>query len=66
MIGASQDITQRKEMENELEASRLQQQRSITNANIKGQEKERERLGRELHDNVNQVLSFVKLNLLAA
>jgi len=63
MIGASQDITQRKKMEAELEASRVQQQRSITNANIKGQEKERERLGRELHDNVNQILATSRLYL---
>jgi two-component system sensor histidine kinase UhpB len=56
MIGASQDITQRKKLEAELEASRLQEQRAITEATIKGQEKERERLGSELHDNVNQIL----------
>lgn len=63
MIGASQDITRRKMLEAELEASRLHEQRSMTEATIKGQEKEREQLGKELHDNVSQILATSGLYL---
>lgn len=53
------EITQRKELEQQLE-----QQRKNTNAAvIEAQERERAEVGRELHDNVNQVLTSVKLYL---
>ncbi|GAB4093565.1 cache domain-containing sensor histidine kinase [Flaviaesturariibacter terrae] len=38
-------------------------QRSLTQQIIAAQERERETIGRELHDDVNQVLTTVKLNL---
>jgi len=51
------DITQRKKLEEEL---KLQHKRTNA-AVIAAQEKERTLVGRELHDNVNQVLTSVKL-----
>jgi signal transduction histidine kinase len=42
---------------------KLQQQRSITKAQITGQEKERQVIGAELHDNINQQLTTAKLYL---
>ncbi|WP_276503190.1 ATP-binding response regulator [Terrimonas pollutisoli] len=63
LIGAAQDVTEKRKLEAALEKSRLQQQRSITEATIKGQENEREQLGKELHDNVNQLLAASRLYL---
>jgi len=41
----------------------LLQQKIITEVTIQAQEKERNELGRELHDNINQVLATVKMFL---
>lgn len=57
------DITERLRLRAALEEFRLQQQRAVTQATIKGQEKEREQLGIELHDNINQILATAKLYL---
>jgi PAS domain S-box-containing protein len=59
MIGAAQDITERKKLEDEL----LNQQKAINQATISVQEKERAEISKELHDNVNQVLTTTKLYL---
>jgi PAS domain S-box-containing protein len=59
MIGAAQDITERKKLEQEL----LNQQKAISQATISTQEKERAEISKELHDNVNQVLTTTKLYL---
>ncbi len=61
MIGSLQDISMVKELENELADVRLQKQKEISETVIRVQEKERTRIGHELHDNVNQILSTVKL-----
>lgn len=61
MIGSLQDISMLKELENELADFRLQKQKEISETVIRVQEKERTRIGHELHDNVNQILSTVKL-----
>lgn len=63
LIGAAQDVTEKKRLETALEQSRLQQQKVVTEATIKGQENEREQLGKELHDNVNQILATSRLFL---
>lgn len=44
-------------------AERSDTHAKITRESLAAQERERNELGRELHDNVNQVLSVVKLNL---
>jgi signal transduction histidine kinase len=47
----------------ERKRNQLQSQRAITEATIRGQEKEREQLGVELHDNINQILATSRLYL---
>ncbi len=59
MIGAAQNITERKQLEQEI----LDQQKAISQATINTQEKERTEISKELHDNVNQVLTTTKLYL---
>lgn len=61
MIGSLQDMTSLKEMENMLMEEKLERQKEISETVITVQEKERTRIGHELHDNVNQILSTVKL-----
>jgi two-component system, NarL family, sensor histidine kinase UhpB len=77
LVGFSHDITDKKEaqlkmlesvkeittLEKELADHKLQQQKIITEAAIQAQEKERNELGKELHDNINQILSTVKMYL---
>lgn len=57
------DITDRKKMELQLLMEQKRYQRMLTKQVIHAQEREREEIGRELHDNVNQVLTTVKLYL---
>jgi len=55
-----------KQMRDELKEFTLQQrnrQQSLTKAILNAQEKERERIGAELHDNINQLLTSVHLYL---
>jgi PAS domain S-box-containing protein len=75
MVGTCQDITERKLAEqrlaeaikekhrltDQINRQKINRQKEITRATIKAQEKERLELGRELHDNVNQILSSSKL-----
>ncbi|RPD45178.1 PAS domain S-box protein [Paracnuella aquatica] len=55
------NITQRKEFEEQLHLELKQRQRTITRATIEAQERERSLVSQELHDNVNQVLTTIKL-----
>ncbi len=61
MIGSLQDVSGLKELENQLMEEKLERQKEISETVIRVQEKERTRIGHELHDNVNQILSTVKL-----
>ncbi len=61
MIGSLQDMTELKELEEQLTEEKLQRQKEISETVIRVQEKERTRIGHELHDNVNQILSTVRL-----
>lgn len=63
MIGAAQDVSERKRLEKELLANELEYQKAINRASIETQEQERTEIGKELHDNVNQVLTTTKLYL---
>jgi signal transduction histidine kinase len=63
MIGAAQNVTDRKILEDELLQKELDRQKSISQATIDTQEEERREIGKELHDNVNQVLTTTKLYL---
>lgn len=57
----SRDVTDRIKLQNQLNKEQLKRQREITAAVIKAQELERSQIGLELHDNVNQILTTVKL-----
>jgi PAS domain S-box-containing protein len=61
MIGSLQDISPLKQLQNELADERLQRQKEIAETVIRAQEKEKTRIGHELHDNVNQILLTAKL-----
>ncbi|MEP7278278.1 MAG: PAS domain S-box protein [Bacteroidota bacterium] len=62
-VGAMQDITDRKKLEGQLLTQEINRQKSIAQAVVDAQEKERAEIGKELHDNVNQILSTAKLYL---
>lgn len=61
MIGSLHNITQLKELEAKLVKEKINHQKAITETIFAVQEKERTRMGHELHDNVNQILSTCKL-----
>src|SRR5690606_17962799 len=63
MIGAAQNISERKRLEEQLLKEELNSQKIISQAIIDTQEKERSEISKELHDNVNQVLTTTKLYL---
>lgn len=55
------DVTEKKMLELKLEEERRQKENEITNAVLTAQENEKEYIGRELHDNVNQILASARL-----
>lgn len=57
------DITDKIKLENALKKQEINQQKQIIEATISGQEKEKNELGKELHDNINQILATVKIYL---
>ncbi len=61
MIGSLQDVSGLKQLENQLMEEKLERQQEISETVIRVQENERTRIGHELHDNVNQILSTAKL-----
>ncbi|MGZ3845479.1 MAG: PAS domain-containing protein [Flavisolibacter sp.] len=63
VIGAAQNITERKNLEEELLKNELEKQKAINQATVDSQEQERTEIGKELHDNVNQILTTTKLYL---
>ncbi|GAB2827689.1 PAS domain-containing sensor histidine kinase [Ferruginibacter profundus] len=66
LIGAIQDITERKKLEAQLLAEQVKKQKLINQATIEAQEKERGMISAELHDNVNQLLMSARLHIGAA
>lgn len=61
MIGAMMDMTTLKQLENKLIKERVKHQKMLAKASLDGQEKEKNEIGKELHDNINQILATVKL-----
>jgi PAS domain S-box-containing protein len=57
------DLTERKQLEQKLIADEIFHQRQLTQATIDGQENERRAIGEELHDNIGQQLTTIKLFL---
>ncbi|MDP1801465.1 MAG: MEDS domain-containing protein [Bacteroidota bacterium] len=56
LVLALTDITERKLLEIQLERERIEKQQEITDAVITAEENERQEIGRELHDNIQQIL----------
>ena len=63
MVGSMQDITEKRGLEKKLLKQELDKQKLVAQAVVNAQEKERAEIGKELHDNVNQILSTAKLYL---
>lgn len=63
MLSISTNITDKLELERKLEEERIARDKEITQAVITAQENEREEIGRELHDNINQLLASSRLYL---
>jgi len=68
MIGATHDITARRQAEIQLLEServlgreRLSKQKELTEAVLAGQELEKANIGKELHENLNQILGAAKM-----
>lgn len=57
------DITERKKLEKKLVEEKINHQKLLTQATIDGQEAERKEIGKELHDNIGQQLTSIKLYL---
>ena len=71
VFGTIQDISDHKkaavallEMEQKMLNQKVQDQKQITRAILSAQEKERNRIGQEIHDNVCQILTGAKLHLI--
>jgi PAS domain S-box-containing protein len=60
-IGSILDLTEIKGLENQLLQEKIKHQKEIAKSIIDTQEKERTRIGQELHDNINQLLLVAKL-----
>lgn len=63
IMAISIDVTEKIKLEKQLIKEQQQRDQDITRAVISAQEKEREEIGRELHDNVNQILASSRLYL---
>lgn len=63
MVGAVQDVTDQKLLQEKLTGEKVKHQQLMARAVLEAQETERMEIGKELHDNVNQILSTVRLYL---
>jgi len=66
LVGFMQDVTEKTELEKELAMQAVYQKNLTTEVAIQAQEKERNEIGLELHDNINQILATVTLYLRTA
>jgi len=57
------DITERKLAEEVSQKNSIERQKEVTRIVLQTQEKERNALGRELHDNINQILASINMKL---
>ena len=57
------DVTEKVLLEKRFEEERIKKQHEITDAVFFAEERERQEIGRELHDNVNQLLATARLYL---
>jgi two-component system, NarL family, sensor histidine kinase UhpB len=61
LIGAMQDVTEQRQLQQQLIEEQMRHKNELTQGVINAQEAERKKLGEELHDNINQLLGVVKL-----
>jgi len=61
LFAITQDITEMILLENILAQERMTKQKEITDAVLTAQENERAEIGKDLHDNLNQILGATKL-----
>jgi PAS domain S-box-containing protein len=73
IIGVSADMTEMKKteetlklMERKMLNQKIQEQKKISRAIIKAQEEEKNYIGKELHDNISQILASTKMFLSSA
>jgi PAS domain S-box-containing protein len=60
-LATAKDVTEKVRLEQEMVEQKINYQKGITKAVINAQEKERSEIGKELHDNVSQILATAKL-----
>ncbi|MCU0448590.1 MAG: PAS domain S-box protein [Bernardetiaceae bacterium] len=63
VLATADDVTEERRMAEQLREQEREQERVRSLAIVKGQEEERERVARELHDGVGQMLSAVQMKL---
>ncbi len=63
MIGTMQDVTAQILLQQKLVEEKEQKQKALLKTAIESQEKERNDIGKELHDNVNQILAAANIHL---
>lgn len=73
LFGILQDVTDRKQaeenlrlLERKLTEQKIREHKKVARAIITGQEQERNHIGQELHDNINQILAGTKMYLSSA
>jgi PAS domain S-box-containing protein len=66
IVGTHTDISKEKQLQQQLLKQEQQKKKEIVEAVIQAQEKEREEIAQELHEDIAQVLSSVKMLLTAA
>ena len=57
------DITELRRLEEERLTGKIEQQKTISRAMLQAQERERNHIGLELHDNITQLLAAIKMKL---
>lgn len=63
MIGTMQDLTQVNDIEKELDEIRQQERRAMQISLLNSIEKEKKHISEELHENINQMLAAINMNL---
>jgi two-component system sensor histidine kinase UhpB len=63
MIGSMTDLTKIRKLEAKISDQKINEQKIITETTIEAQENEKTKLGRELHDNISQLMATVKIYL---
>lgn len=61
MIGSLQDVTEVRELKDQLTEEKFQRLKEVSETVFRVLENERRKIGNELHDNVNQILTTVRL-----